>query len=108
MFLTSIKQISSGPLYIRATNCFVEIASQPNPVQNREGVKLENQGLIYRFRWDTWAATTIDPQTRTTATPPEQHQQRHDSNECWVRFGGPTKQQDPDDNKRAIILDNFE
>ena len=77
-------------------------------MQNREGVKLENQGLIYRFHWDTWAATTIDPLTRTTATPPEQHQQRHDSNECWVRFSGPTKQQDPDDNEKAIILDNFD
>ena len=37
-------------------------------MKNQAGVKLENQAVIYRFRWDSWAAATFGPPTRTSTT----------------------------------------
>ena len=37
-------------------------------MKNQAGLKLEIQALIYRFRWDSWAAATFGPPTRTLTT----------------------------------------
>ena len=37
-------------------------------MKNQASVKLENQAVIYRFRWDSWPAATFGPPTRTSTT----------------------------------------
>ena len=37
-------------------------------MKNQASLKLENQTVVYRFRWDYWAAATFDQPTRTSTT----------------------------------------
>ena len=79
---------SYSPLNVQVTNCFDQIISKSNTVKNQAGVKLENQAVSYRFRWDFWAAATFGLLTRTTTrTETNLHFNLLDQNEILTIIG---------------------
>ena len=56
-------------------------------MKNQAGVKLENQNVIYWFRWDYWAAATFGPPTRTTRTATNIRVNLVDRNEILTMLG---------------------
>ena len=57
-------------------------------MKNQAGVKIKNQGVIYRFCWDSWAAATFGPPSRTlTWTATNRQFKLVDQNETLTMAG---------------------